>query len=60
MAQAYALIGRGELRPLKISGRGQIRVGRDDLENYIERAYRETAEWIEEHPFGEDEDEKRG
>lgn len=53
MAQAYALIRRKDLRALKIGGRGTWRVGRDDLEAYIERAYAETERWIEEHPFNE-------
>ena len=53
MAQAYALIRRGDLRHLKIGGRGIQRVGRDDPEAYIERAYEETACWIDEHPLDE-------
>lgn len=53
MAQTYALIRRGELRAAKIGGRGDYRIGRDDLEDYIGRAYTETALWIEEHPFVE-------
>ncbi len=32
MAQAYALIRRGEIRAAKIGGRGDYRIGRDDLE----------------------------
>ncbi len=51
--QAYALIRRGEIRSLKIGGRRIIRVGRDDLEAYIERTYHETEHRIVEHPFGE-------
>ena len=34
MAQCYALIRRGELRAAKIGGRGDYRIGRDDLEAY--------------------------
>lgn len=56
MAQAYALIRRKDLRALKIGGRGTWRVGRDDLESYIERAYAETERWIDEHPFNEDDE----
>jgi excisionase family DNA binding protein len=56
-AQVYALIRRKELRAAKIGGRGDYRIGRDDLEAFIERAYVETERWIDEHPFaGEDED----
>jgi excisionase family DNA binding protein len=36
MAQCYALIRRGELRAAKSGGRGDNRVGRDDLEAYVE------------------------
>ena len=53
LAQRYALIRRGELRAAKIGGRGDYRIGRVDLEEYFERAYAETALWIEEHPFVE-------
>ena len=55
--QVYALIRRGDLRSMKIGGRGVWRIGRDDLEVYIERAYEETSRWIAEHPFTEDEEE---
>jgi len=51
MAQTYALIRRCELRAAKIGGRGDYRIGRDDLEDYIERTYAETARWVEKHPF---------
>ena len=51
MAQTYALIRRGELRAAKIGGRGDYRIGRDDLEDYIERTHAETARWVEIHPF---------
>ena len=53
MAQCYALIRRGELRAAKIGGRGDYRIGRDDLEAYIERTYAETERWIDAHPVGE-------
>ena len=56
LAQVYALIRRRDLRAMKIGGRGTYRIGRDDLEDYIQRAYDETARWIEEHPFAEGED----
>jgi excisionase family DNA binding protein len=55
MSQTYALIRRGEIRAAKIGGRGDWRIGRDDLEAFIERAYNETAQWIGEHPIAEDE-----
>jgi excisionase family DNA binding protein len=53
-AQLYALLRRGDLRHIKIGGRGLYRIGRDDLEDYIQRAYAETARWISEHLFSED------
>jgi len=53
-SQVYALIRNQELRSAKIGGRGVWRIGREDLEAYIERAYEETARWIEGHPFAED------
>jgi excisionase family DNA binding protein len=46
-AQVYALIRRQDLRALKIGGRGTWRIGREDLEAYIERTYAETARRIE-------------
>jgi excisionase family DNA binding protein len=51
VAQAYALIRRGELRALKIGGRGVWRVQRSDLEEYIQRTYEETSKWIDGHQF---------
>jgi excisionase family DNA binding protein len=56
-AQVYALLRRGELRALQLGGRKTWRIGRDDLEAYIQRAYEETARWIEAHPFVHSEDE---
>jgi excisionase family DNA binding protein len=54
MSQTYALIRRGDIRAAKIGGRGDWRVGRDDLEAFIERTHEETARWVEAHPFTED------
>src|SRR5215203_615787 len=53
MAQCYALLRRGELPAAKIGGRGDYRIGRDDLEAYIKRTYGETERWIEKHPYTE-------
>jgi excisionase family DNA binding protein len=36
-AQVYALLRRKELRGIKIGGRGIWRIGRDDLETYLQR-----------------------
>ncbi|MBX7442915.1 MULTISPECIES: helix-turn-helix domain-containing protein [unclassified Arthrobacter] len=40
------LIRTGELRALQVGGRGLWRIGRQDVEDYIEQAYRRTAERI--------------
>jgi excisionase family DNA binding protein len=41
--QATSLVRSGDLRAFKLGGRGQWRIGRDDLEDYVQRAY-EAAE----------------
>jgi excisionase family DNA binding protein len=51
MSQTYALVRNDELKAIKIGGRGQWRVETTALEEYIQRAYRETAEWVSAHPF---------
>ena len=53
-AQVYALVRRGDLPAIKIGGRGQWRVEASELEGYIERAYEQTGEFLEEHPFVDD------
>ena len=40
------LIRTGELRAFQVGGRGLWRIGRQDVEDYIEQAYRRTAERI--------------
>jgi excisionase family DNA binding protein len=50
-AQVYALVRNRDLPAIKIGGRGQWRIERAKLEEYIERAYGETARFIDEHPF---------
>jgi excisionase family DNA binding protein len=52
-AQVYALVRRGELRAIKIGGRGQWRVEASELEAYIERAYADADRFVGEHPFVE-------
>ena len=46
--QTYALVRSGELRAIKVGGRGQWRVGETDLEDYIQRMYAQTEEIIAE------------
>jgi excisionase family DNA binding protein len=52
-AQVYALVRRGELRAIKIGGRGQWRVETTELEAYIERAYADADRFVDAHPFVE-------
>lgn len=53
-SQAYALVRRGDLRAIKIGGRGQWRVEASELEAYIERLYTESAQFVADHPFADD------
>jgi excisionase family DNA binding protein len=50
-SQAYALVRNRELDAIKIGGRGQWRVERDRLEDYIARMYQQTREFIDQHPY---------
>jgi excisionase family DNA binding protein len=50
-SQTYALVRSGELPAIKIGGRGQWRVERDQLESYIQRMYHQTKKFVAEHPF---------
>jgi excisionase family DNA binding protein len=45
-SQTYALVRSGELEAIKIGGRGQWRVERDRLEEYISRMYHQTRELV--------------
>lgn len=54
-SQTYALVRSGALPAIKIGGRGQWRVEREQLEGYIERMYAETRRFVEAHPLGRDE-----
>lgn len=56
-AQAYALVRSGELPAIKVGGRGQWRVERAELEGYIQRAYAQTRQFVDAHPFGRGDDE---
>lgn len=46
-SQAYALVRSGELRAIKVGGRGQWRVELSELEAYIERSYAATETFLE-------------
>lgn len=52
-SQTYALVRSGELPAIKIGGRGQWRVERDKLEDYINRMYDQTRRFVAAHPFPE-------
>ena len=54
-SQAYALVRNGELPAIKVGGRGQWRVERSELEEYIQRAYAQTRAFVSAHPLGRDE-----
>ncbi|MDQ6715425.1 MAG: helix-turn-helix domain-containing protein [Actinomycetota bacterium] len=51
-AQAYALVRSGDLPAIKVGGRGQWRVERSSLEDFIAKAYVSTREFVDSHPFG--------
>ena len=55
-SQTYALVRSGELPAIKVGGRGQWRVERTVLEEYIQRAYAETRAFVAAHPLGRDGD----
>ena len=52
-SQTYALVRSGELEGIKIGGRGQWRVERARLENFIERMYEQTRDFVSTHPLVE-------
>ena len=52
-SQVYHMVRSGELPAIKIGGRGQWRVERTKLEEYIELKYSETAEWVAENPLND-------
>ena len=52
-SQTYALVRQGELVAIKIGGRGQWRVEREQLETYIARMYDQTRQFVADHPFVE-------
>ena len=50
-SQVYHMVRSGELPAIKIGGRGQWRVERAKLEQYIEQKYAETADWVAQNPL---------
>jgi excisionase family DNA binding protein len=59
-SQAYALVRTGELRAIKVGGRGQWRVEEAELERFIAASYDDTARFVAEHPFARTEDTAEG
>jgi excisionase family DNA binding protein len=51
-AQAYALVRSGDLPAIKVGGRGQWRVEAQVLEDYIQRMYAQTRDFVSAHPLG--------
>ena len=49
-SQAYALVRSGDLQGIQIGGRNQWRVERTKLEQYIDEAYRRTADSLADLP----------
>jgi excisionase family DNA binding protein len=55
-SQTYALVRSGDLAAIKVGGRGQWRVERSQLEDYIARMYAQTAQFVADHPLGAGDD----
>ena len=55
-SQAYALVRSGELRAIKIGGRGQWRIESAELDAFIERMYAATERYVQDHPLIEESD----
>jgi excisionase family DNA binding protein len=51
LSQVYHMVRSGELPAIKIGGRGQWRIERARLEEYIEGKYTETADWVRKNPL---------
>lgn len=53
-SQAYALVRSGDLRAIKVGGRGQWRIELTEIDAFIERAYEETGREAEtvDTPYG--------
>ena len=52
-SQVYHMVRSGELPAIKVGGRGQWRVERARLEEYIQQKYAETAAWVRDNPLTE-------
>ena len=56
VAQIYALVRRGELAAIRLGGRGQWRVERARLEEFIDRLYTDTEQYVKDNPLTAAED----
>jgi len=50
-SQVYHMVRSGELPAIKIGGRGQWRIERSKLEEYIAQKYDETAQFVRDNPL---------
>lgn len=50
-SQALALVRSGDLRAIKVGGRGQWRIEVTELEAYIERQYEATERYLQSLPL---------
>jgi excisionase family DNA binding protein len=50
-SQVYHMVRSGELPAIKIGGRGQWRIERARLEEYISQKYDETAAFVRTNPL---------
>ena len=50
-SQAYALVRSGDLRAIKVGGRGQWRIEQTELDRFITERYEQTEKFIAAHPF---------
>jgi len=53
VSQAYALVRNQEIKSIRVGGRGEYRIERVELEDYIQRQYRATKEYLDAHPFAD-------
>jgi excisionase family DNA binding protein len=51
LSQVYHMVRSGELPAIKIGGRGQWRIERAKLEEYITLKYQETADFVRDNPL---------
>ena len=55
-SQTYTLVRTGDLPAIKIGGRGQWRVERAELENFIKRMYAKTEQLVTDNSLADSPD----